>query len=83
MTSFQAIVYFWPGEDVSYLSIYTSADGHHWTLSKPTISSIYGNWLEHVYTLNGLSQVDYVKMMWNNTKGQSWNPTLGEVTITY
>lgn len=82
MTSFQAIAYFWPSEPVSHFSIYTSANGRMWTLTHPIISSIYGNWLEYIYTLNGLSNVNYVKMVWNNTSGQVWNPELGEVTIT-
>jgi hypothetical protein len=83
MKSFQAVAYFWPGEPVSHFSIYTSSDGRIWTLSHPAISSIYGDWLEYIYTLNGLSNVNYVKMVWNNTSGQAWSPELGEVTITY
>ncbi len=83
MRSFQAITYFGPYESVSHFSIYTSADGRNWKLSHPAISRIEGDWLEYIYTLNGLSNVNYVKMMWNNTSGHEWNPELGEVTITY
>ncbi len=83
MSSFQAITYFWPSEPVSHFSIYISADGRNWTLSHTIISSIEGDWLEYIYTLNGLSNVNYVKIMWNNTGGHAWNPHLGEVTITY
>jgi len=83
MTSFQATAYFWPSEPVSHFSIYTSSDGRNWSRSHPAISSIYSNWLEYIYTLSGLSQVNYVKMVWNNTSGRVWNPELGEVTITY
>ena len=83
MTSFQAIAYFWPYESVSHFSIYTSADGTSWMLSQPEISSLGGDWLEYIYTLNGLSNVNYVKMVWNNTSGQAWSPELGVVTITY
>jgi hypothetical protein len=83
MTSYQAITYFWPGEPVVHFSIYTSPDGSNWTLCQPTISSLGGNWLEYIYTLNGLSEVNYVKMVWNNTSGQAWSPELSEVTITY
>ena len=83
MTSFQAIAYFWPGEPVAHFSIYTSPDGSNWMLCQPTISSLGGDWLEYIYTLNGLSKVNYVKMVWNNTSGQPWNPELSEVTITY
>jgi len=83
MTSFQAIAYFWPEEPVKPFSIYTSSDGRNWTLSSPMINSIGSNWLEYIYTLNGLSTVSYVKMVWNNLNGQAWNPNLGEVTITY
>lgn len=83
MTSFQAIAYFWPGEPVSHFSIYTSSDGRNWRLSHPDSSSIGGNWTEYIYTLNGLSKVNYVKIVWNNTTGQPWNPGLGEISITY
>ncbi len=83
MISFQAITYFWPSEPISHFSIYTSVDGRIWMLSNPEVTEIYGNWLEYIYTLNGLARVNYVKMVWNNTSGQSWNPNLGEVTISY
>ena len=83
MVSFQAIAYFWPGEPVSHFSLYTSSDGWKWTPSHPAITNLGGNWIEYVYTLNGLSGVNYVKMVWNNTEGHSWNPNLGEVTISY
>ncbi|GAC1398999.1 MAG: hypothetical protein NVS4B12_05030 [Ktedonobacteraceae bacterium] len=83
MRSFQAIAYFWPSEPVSHFSLYTSTDGRSWTLAKPIINNIDGNWAQYVYTLNGLSDVNYVKLVWNNTSGQIWNPTLGDVTITF
>lgn len=83
MTSFQAIAYFWPNEPVSHFSIYTSSDGRNWTHTDPIISSFHSDWLKYVYTLNGLSGVNYVLMMWNNTGGHEWNPELGGVTITY
>jgi len=83
MRSFQALSYFWPKEPVVNLSIYTSSDGKSWTLTKPSIISISGNWPEYVYTLNGLTKVNYVKMVWNNTKGMPWNPNLGSISISY
>lgn len=83
MTSFQAIAYFWPDESISGFSLYTSSNGVVWTLSSPTISVFHSDWVTCIYTLNGLSGVSYVKMMWNNLGGQAWNPELGEVTITY
>ncbi len=83
MTSFQAISYFWPQEAIIPFSIYTSSDGSNWTLYKPTVSKLDGDWLEYIYTLNGLSNVNYVKMVWENTSGHSWNPNLSQVTITY
>ncbi len=70
MVSFQAIVYFWPSEPVSSLSFYTSADGTNWTAVVPGVVSLGGDWLEYVYTLQGLSNTNYVKMVWNNLTGQ-------------
>ncbi len=81
MVSFQAISYFWPAEPVSAFSIYTSADGKNWTPATPQIVSIYGDWPEYIYTLQGLSNTNYVKMVWNNLTGQTWNPNLGAVSI--
>jgi hypothetical protein len=83
MTSFQAITYFWPGEPISQFSIYTSSDGRNWTVSAPTINNFDRDWVKCVYTLNGLSGVNYVKIVWNNTDGRAWNPELGEISITY
>jgi hypothetical protein len=83
MTSFQAITYFWPNESVDDFSLYTSADGSNWTSITPTRSILRTNWLEYVYTANNLSNTNYVKLVWNNTGGHSWNPTLGTVSISY
>ncbi len=82
MTSFQAITYYWPNEPVVYLSLFTSFDGNKWILTTPIINSLGGNWQEYVYTLNNLSHVTYVKLVWNNMSDHEWNPDLGEVTIT-
>jgi hypothetical protein len=86
MSSFQATTYFWPGEAVSPFSIYTSADDSNWTLVTPSISVTSGggngNWDRYVYDLAGLSNVNYVKIRWNNTSGQFWNPQVGQVTLT-
>ena len=82
ITSFQAIAFFWPNEPISDFSMYTSADGKSWTLSHPVTNYLSGNWLEYIYTLPELTNVNYVKTIWNNTNGHSWNPTLGEATIT-
>ena len=83
MVSFQAISYFWPAEPISAFSIYTSADGINWTAATPQIVSIYGDWPEYIYTLQRLSGVNYVKMVWNNLTGKVWNPQLGAVSILY
>lgn len=83
MTSFQATAYFWPGEPVVHFSVYTSSDGRHWTRSQPAVSGLGGDWLEYVYTLDGLSDVNYIKMVWNNVGEQEWSPELSEVTITF
>jgi hypothetical protein len=83
MVSFQAITYFWPREPISSFSVYDSADGKSWTQVTPQIANIGGDWLECIYTLQGLSGVNYVKMVWNNTTGQYWNPNLGAVSILF
>ncbi len=83
MVSFQAIAYFWPYEPVSSFSFYTSENGTNWTVVMPGVVSIYGDWQEYIYTLQDLSGVNYVKMVWNNITGQPWNPNLGAVNILY
>ncbi len=83
MLSFQAIAYFWSYEPVSPLSFYTSADGQSWTAATPTVVAIHGDWQEDIYTLQKLANVNYVKVVWNNTTGQPWNPNLGTVSILF
>jgi hypothetical protein len=81
MVSFQAVSYFWPTESVSSFSFYTSGDGTQWTAVAPGVVSVYGDWQQYIYTLQGLSGVNYVQVVWNNTTGQPWNPNLGAVSI--
>jgi hypothetical protein len=80
---FQAIGYYWPYEPISQFSFYTSVDGNSWTTVTPTVGVLPGIWHEYVYVLPNLSGVNYVKVMWNNTGGQIWNPQLGQVTISH
>lgn len=82
MKSFQAIVYFWPGEAISPFSIYTSSDDQHWVAQTPVITGQSGNWERYVYTLNNLSNVNFVQLQWNNMNGQTWTPQVSSVTFS-
>lgn len=82
LTAFQASTYFWPNESVSPFSVFTSVDGSNWNSASPTISGGSGNWLHYIYTLSNLSSVNYVKIRWNNTSGQSWSPQISQVTFS-
>lgn len=83
IVSFQAIAYFWPEEPASNISFYTSQDGKNWIAVTPQVVNMYGNWQQYIYTLQGLSGVNYVKEVWNNLNGQYWNPNLGAVNVLY
>jgi hypothetical protein len=82
MTAFEAVGYFWPTEAVSQFSFFTSKDGLNWNPATPTINGGDGNWTRYSYSLGQLSNVNFVKIRWNNTKGIFWNPQLSRVVIT-
>ena len=66
---------------VSPLSFSISADGTTWTTVVPSVVMLHGDGPQSIYSLQGLSGVTYVKILWNNTTGQSWNPSLGAVNM--
>jgi mannan endo-1,4-beta-mannosidase len=82
MKTFSAVTYFWPSEPVSNFTIYTSDDNFNWTQANPTIAVTDSNWLQYVYTVSGLWNASYVKIVWNNHNGQSWSPQIGQVSIS-
>ncbi len=82
LKSFQLTAFFWPTEAVSAFSFYTSADGLNWTEVTAATSGGGGNWAKYIYTLGNLSGVNYVKVRWNNTGGQYWNPQISQAILT-
>ncbi len=85
MTSFQAIVYFWPPQSdspLSQLMTYTSANGTNWTAATPAVSGGSGNWIVYKYTLSNLANVNFVKMRWLETASNNyWAQQVGQVTL--
>ena len=85
MTSFQAVVYFWPPQSASPLSdlgVYVSADDVHWTAVTPTVNGGTGNWIVYTYTLSNLSHVNFVQMRWLTTATELWAEQVGQVTLS-
>lgn len=82
IASFQAITYFWPSRVASPFSLYTSADGAVWHSTAPTITAGTGNWRGYTYTLTGLTNTSFVKIVWATTNGPPWSPQLGRVTLS-
>jgi len=81
MYNFRATTYFWPGEAVAPFSISTSFDCNHWTQVTPGITGGGGNWPTYTYTLNNLSNTNFVRIRWGSSSGHSWNPQIGQVII--
>ena len=82
MTSFQATAYFWPNQAASPFGLYTSSDGVVWHSASPAIAAGTGNWRDYTYTLAGLTNTNFVKMVWATTGGPPWSPQLGRVTLS-
>jgi hypothetical protein len=78
--SFEAVTYHWTGEAAQHFSFMVSSDNANWRSVTPVISAGFGEWKKFVYTLNGLSGVNYVKMRWA-AGGQFWNPQIAKVSL--
>ncbi len=83
MTSFKMVGIFAPEQVESDFLFYTSADGTNWTGVTPGKSTTRSGWDDTTYTLQGLSNVNYVKVQWNSPGTTSWDPQLAQVTITH
>ncbi len=59
----------------------TSDDGVHWTHVTPALSGGTGDWVKYIYTLNNLSNVNFVQMRWSVTANNFWSQKIVQVTL--
>ncbi len=82
MKYFEAVVYFWPGEDVVPMEMFISVDGTNWLGAIPTVQGGEGDWKRFTYTLTDLTKANYVRMRWANNNGAPWSPQIGKVAYS-
>lgn len=73
--------WYWPDQPVIPLTVSGSADGTNFTTLTPQITGGTGNWKKYDYSVEGLSDVNYLRVSWDGAQGQPWTPQIGELTL--
>lgn len=73
--------WYWPDQTVVPLTLEISADGTSWTSADATVTGGTGNWKKYVYSLRGLTGVNFVRVSWPVGGGEVWTPQIGAASI--
>jgi hypothetical protein len=73
--------WYWPDQPVIPLTVSGSTDGTNFATLTPQITGGTGNWKKYDYSLDGLSNVNYLRVSWDGAQGQPWTPQVGELTL--
>lgn len=81
ITGADITAWYWPDQPAVDLEVSGSSDGQNWTALPVQVSGGAGNWKEFVYSVRGVTNVNYLKVAWPAATGEVWTPQIGEVSL--